>query len=132
LMERAFPQSLVFFISDFQDPVFEVDFSDLIRPAARKFDLIAVVIRDPLETRSRLTRSAILSVSGDEAGGNATIHFTPRKVREIQRVSARHLSHIEDNFRRVGVDHVVLESPSIEQCYQILSGFFQARRRTLR
>lgn len=131
LMERTSPQSLVFFISDFQYPVFEVDFSDLIRPAARKFDLIAVVIRDPLETRSLLTRSAFLSVSSDEAGENATIHLTPRKVQEIHQVSARHLSHLKDNFQQVGVDHVVLESPSLGQCYQTLSRFFQARRRSL-
>jgi uncharacterized protein (DUF58 family) len=131
LMERAFPQSLVFFISDFQDPAFEDDFSDLIKPAAKKFDFMAVVIRDPLETRAALARSAIISVNGDEEGGNATIYLTPRKLREIQKISARHLSHLEHNFRRVGVDYVVLESPSIEHCHQTLSGFFQTRRRIL-
>jgi uncharacterized protein (DUF58 family) len=132
LMERAFPQSLVFFISDFQDPAFEDDFSDLIKPAAKKFDFMAVVIRDPLETRGLLTRSAILSVKSNEGEGEATMVLTPRKLREIQRISDRHLAHLEHNFRRVGVDHVVLESPSLEDCYQALSGFFQTRRRILR
>ncbi len=129
LMERAFPQSLVFFISDFQDPVFEDDFSDLINPAAEKFDLITVVIRDPLETDATLPRSAILSVSGDEGSGGKAIYLTSRKLREIQKVSAGHLSHLERNFRRAGINHVVLDSPSLEHCYESLSGLFQARRR---
>jgi uncharacterized protein (DUF58 family) len=129
LMERAFPQSLVFFISDFQDPVFEDDFSDLIKPAAKKFDFITVVIRDPLETIAPLPRSAIVSVSGDEGGGERAIYLTPRRLREIQEISARHLSHLQRNFRRAGVDHTVLDSPSLEHCYEALSGLFQTRRR---
>jgi len=129
LFERVFPQSLVFFISDFQDPLFERDFSDLIKPAAEKFDFIPVVIRDPLETDIPLPRSAILSLGGDEGGRNRTIHLTPRKLREIREASSRHLSHLERNFRQAGVNHVILKSPSLEHCYDALSGLFQARQR---
>ena len=132
LMERAFLQSLVFFISDFQDAAFEDDFSDLIKPAAKKFDFVPVVIRDPLETCAALSRSAIITVGDDEGGGNADIYLTPRKLQEIRQISARHLAHLERNFRRVGVDHVVLESPAIEHCYEALSSFFEARRRIQR
>jgi uncharacterized protein (DUF58 family) len=132
LMERASPQSLVFLISDFQDPVFEDDFSDLIKPAAEKLDLTMVVIRDPLERPSTLTRRAILSVSGDEGGRGTSLYLTPRKLREIQGVSARHLAHLERNFSRVGVGRVILDSPSLEQSYQALSGYFETRRMTLR
>ena len=129
LMERVLPQSLVFFISDFQDPFFEDDFSDLIKPAAEKFDFITVVIRDPLETDALLPRSAILSVSGDEGGGHQAIYLTPRKLRQVQEASSRHLSHLQRNFRRAGINHVVLESPSLERSYEALSGLFLARRR---
>jgi uncharacterized protein (DUF58 family) len=129
LMERASPQSLVFLISDFQDPFFEDDFSDLIKPAAEKLDLTMVVVRDPLERRATLSRRAILSVSGDEGGRSTSLYLTPRKLREIQAASARHLSHLERNFKGVGVGHVVLDSPSLEHSYQALSGYFESRRR---
>ncbi len=132
LMERASPQSLVFLISDFQDPVFEDDLSDLMKPAADKLDLTMVVIRDPLERRYTLSRRAILSVRGDEGGRGTSLYLTPRKLREIQEVSARHLSHLERNFSRAGVGHVVLDSPSLEQSYQALAGYFEARRMTFR
>jgi len=129
LMERAPSRSLVFFISDFQDSVFEDDFSDLFKPASEKFDLIAVVIRDPLETTIPLRRSAIVSVSGNEGEGKQTMYLTPRKLRQIQVVSSRHVSHLELNFRRAGINHVVLASPSLDRCYEALSDLFQARRR---
>jgi len=129
LMERVLPQSLVFFISDFQDPFFGDDFFDLIRPAADKFDFIPVVIRDPLEKNISLARSAILSVGGDEGDDHRTLYLTPRRLREIQEASGRHLAHLERNFRRAGVSHVVLDSASSDDCYDALSGLFQTRRR---
>lgn len=127
--EKVFLQSLVFFISDFQDPVFDDDFSELIKPGAKKFDLVAVVVRDPLETRAAAVRSAILCLDDNEGRGAASLYLTPRKLREMQRVSARRLEHLESVLRQVGIDHVVLDSPSLEQCYQTLSGFLQTRRR---
>lgn len=127
--EKVYPQSLVFFVSDFQDPVFDGDFSELIKPAAKRFDLIAVVVRDPFETRAAVTRSVILSVDDDEGRGTTSLYLTPRTLREIQTVSAGRLAHLESVFRHVGIDHVVLDSPSLEQCYETLSGFLQSRRR---
>jgi uncharacterized protein (DUF58 family) len=132
LMERASPQSLVFLISDFQDPFFENDFSDLIKPAAEKLDLTMVVIRDPLERHAMLARRAILSVVGDEGGRSTSLHLTPGKLREIQAASAQHLSHLERIFNGAGVGHVVLDSPPIEHSYQALSAYFESRRMTLR
>jgi len=129
LMERVPPQSMVFFISDFQAPFFEDNFSDVFKPAAEKFDFITVAVRDPLETNIPLPRSAILAVSGDEGGGHQAIHLTPRKLREIQAVSTSHLSHLRGNFRRAGINHAVLESVSLEHCHEALSGLFQSRRR---
>lgn len=62
--------------------------------------------------------------------GNAEIYLTPKKLKEIQEVSARHLLHLERNFRQVGIKHVVLDSSSIDDCYQVLSSFFENRKRT--
>lgn len=130
LMQRAFPQSLVFFVSDFQDQVFEGDFTDLLRPPAEKFDLVPVVIRDPLEKQASLQRSVTIAVTDSEGDRSAEIYLTPEKLREMQEISARHLLHLERGFRAVGVEHVVLDSPSIEDCHKVLSGFFEARKKT--
>jgi len=130
LMERVFPQSLVFFVSDFKAQAFEGDFTDLLRPVVKKVDFIPVVIRDPLEKEASLKRSVSIAVKDNEGDGNAEIYLTPQKLKEIQEVSARHLLHLEWNFRQVGIEHVVLDSPSIDDCYQVLSGFFENRKRT--
>jgi uncharacterized protein (DUF58 family) len=129
LMQRVFPQSLVFFVSDFQDRVFEGDFTDLLRAAARRFDFVPVVIRDPLEKQASLGRPVTIAVRNSEGEGRAEIYLTPEKLREMQEISARHLLHLERNFRAVGVEHVVLDSPSIEECHRVLTGFFEGRKR---
>jgi uncharacterized protein (DUF58 family) len=129
LLERAFPESFVFCVSDFKDPVFEEAFSSLLRPVVQKFDFIPVVIRDPLEKDATLKRSVRLSVRDCEGRRRDEVHLTPRKLKEIQEISASHLRHLEWNFQKVGLDHVVLDSPSILECSQTLASFFQARRR---
>jgi uncharacterized protein (DUF58 family) len=130
LMERVFPQSMVFFVSDFENQVFEGDFTDLLRPVVKKVDFIPVVIRDPLEKEASLKRPVSIAVKDNEGDGNAEIYLTPQKLKEIQEVSARHLLHLERNFRQVGIEHVILDSPSTDDCYQVLSGFFEGRKRT--
>lgn len=130
LIERAFPESLVFFVSDFKDQAFEGDFTALLRPVAKKFDFVAVVIRDPLEKEASLKRSVSITVKDSEGDKSAEIYLTPQKLIEMQEISARHLLDLERSFRKVGIEHVVLDSPSIEDCDKALSGFFEARRRT--
>ena len=129
LIERAFPQSLVFFVSDFQDQAFEGDFTDLLRPAAKKCDFVAVVVRDPLEKEASLGRPVTIAVTDSEGDKSAEIYLTPERLREIQEISARHLLHLERSFRAVGIEHVVLDSPCIEDCHRVLSGFFEGRKR---
>ncbi|MFH1625227.1 MAG: hypothetical protein ABID54_08765, partial [Pseudomonadota bacterium] len=130
LLERAFPRSLVFFVSDFADQAFERDFTPLLRPVVEKVDFVPVVIRDPLEKDVSLGKSVSIAVRDNEGDGNAEIHMTPGKLKEIQRVSAVHLLHLERNFHQVGIEHVVLDSPSIDDCHRVLSGFFENRKRT--
>jgi uncharacterized protein (DUF58 family) len=130
LARKAPPQSLVFFVSDFQDQAFEGDFTKLLRPIARKVDFVPVVIRDPLEKEDFLKKSVSISVTDNEGNGDAEIYLTPKKLKKIQEVSSRHFLNLEWNFRRLGIGHVVLDSPSIDDCYQALSGFFEVRKRT--
>jgi uncharacterized protein (DUF58 family) len=130
LMQKAYSQSMVFFVSDFKDPVFEEDFTNLLRPVAKKFDFIPVVIRDPVEKDASLKRPINIAVTDNEGGKSTEIYLTPRKLKEIQKVSAEHLWYLERNFRQVGVGHVVLDSPSIDDCSEVLSNFFEGRKRT--
>jgi uncharacterized protein (DUF58 family) len=130
LMRKVPPQSMVFFISDFQDQACEGDFTKLLRPVVKKVDFIPVVIRDPLEKEASLKRSVNIAVKDDEGNGNAEIYLTPQKLKQIQEVSNRHLLNLKWNFHRMGIGHVVLDSPSIDDCYQVLSSFFECRKRT--
>jgi uncharacterized protein (DUF58 family) len=129
LIERASPKSLVFFISDFKDEVFEGDFRPLLKPLVEGFDFVPVVIRDPLEKSASLTRSVTLVLRDSEGNRSDEIHLTSETLREIQEVSARSLMELEQTFRSAGIEHVVLDSSSAEDCYKVLAGFFEARRR---
>jgi uncharacterized protein (DUF58 family) len=129
-LEQVSPQSMIFFISDFQDPVFDGDFAPLLRVAANRFDFIPVVIRDPLERAASLTHSAVIRVRDSEGKRAGEIEFSPRALAEIQRACSAHLAHLEQRFRAVGLDYILLDSDSIQDCYQTLSGFFEARKRT--
>ncbi len=130
LQEEIAPQSLVLFISDFQAAIFEGEFAPLLRPAAKRFDLVPVVIRDPLESHVSLNQPVIIAVRDSEANRGTEIDLTPRRLAMIQARSARHMEHLEANFHEANLDHVVLDSTSIEDCHQTLTAFFQARKRT--
>jgi len=129
LIENVYKQSIVFYVSDFKDAVFEEDFTDLLKPVAKKFDFIPVVIRDPIEKNAVLKRPLNITVRDNEGDRRTEIYLTPEKLRELQRASAKHLWHLDSNFRQVGLDYVVLDSPSIDDCYHVLSRFFEGRNR---
>jgi uncharacterized protein (DUF58 family) len=130
LMQRVPNQSMVFFVSDFKEPIFEEDFTGLLRTVAKKFDFIPVVIMDPIERYAFLTKPVNVIVRDSEGGGMAEIYLTPQKVKEMQEISARHLEHLAYNFRNAGLEYFVLDSPSINDCFRVISDFFDARRRT--
>ncbi len=130
LIERVSTRSLVFFVSDFQNPAFEGDFTALFRPVARRHDFVPVVIRDPLEKEVTLKRPVSVTVKDDGSHRTAEIDLTPKKLGEIQLACSKHLLHLGRTWRQAGIEYLVLDSPSVENCYQVLSGFFQARRRT--
>lgn len=132
LIERTNPQSLVFWISDFEDEAFEGDFTAFLRPAAKKFDLIPVVIRDPLENDMPLRRSSRITVKGSEVDEKGEIYLTAGKLLRLQKAAASHLSNLTINFHKMGIENVVLDSPSIDSCYNVLLGFFESRRKTRR
>lgn len=130
LMETVPPRSLIFFVSDFQDPAFWGDFTSLLSPVANSFDFIPVIIRDPVMKQYTLRRSVIVKVRDSEGDKSAELYLTPSKLRELQLISARHLFALEHKFRILGIEYVVVDSPSIESCYHALAGFFETRKRT--
>lgn len=132
LLERAAAHSLVFFLSDFGDPVFEGDFTDLLRPLATTFDFVPIIIRDPLETTVRLGRSVRLAIDDSEGGRSHEIHLTPRALADMQEASARHVRRLQENFCGANIDCVILDTPSVEACCGTLTGFFQGRKKTRR
>jgi uncharacterized protein (DUF58 family) len=130
LIEKVSPRSIVFFVSDFQDNAFQGDFTTLLKPVVKRVDFIPVVIRDTLEKEAILKRPVSIAVEDNEGNEKAEIYLTPRKLKEMQEISAKHLLHLEQNFRQIGIDHIVLDSPSIDDCHQVLSSYFEGRKRT--
>lgn len=129
MMERVAPQSLVFLVSDFHDPALLGDIPALLRPAASRFDLVPIVVRDPIEREATLRRPLRVAVRDSEGGGRAEVFLTPARLREMQTASARHLAYLEHCFHQLGLRPVVLASPLIEDCYQALAEAFRDRRR---
>jgi uncharacterized protein (DUF58 family) len=128
LADRALHQSLVFFVSDFEDQAFEENFTGLLRPFVDKFDFIPVVIQDPLEKIVCLKKSVRMTLQDSEGHRTKDIYLTPQLLLEIQQAAAKRLQWLKQNFQAVGIQPVILDSPFVEDCYRVLSGFFQARR----
>lgn len=129
LLREAPTQSLIFFISDFEDHVFEGDFANLLRPAIGKFDLIPVIIRDPLLKKDFLKSPVRITVRDNEGDKRVEeIYLTPQKLKRMQEISNKHLLHLRNNFRQLGIDPVIIDSNSISRCYEIFTDFFQIRK----
>ena len=128
LTRLAYPRNMVFMISDFQQRLFDKDFAGILRPVAARFDLIPVVIIDPLQVGSQPLRSFRIRV---QSAGVQTkeMYVTPRLLQEVRTATIRHRSHLEENFRRVGLDYIVLDSSSAEECQRRFLRFFEIRRR---
>lgn len=131
LLQLAQPRNMVFFISDFKQMVFEKDFTGLLRRATSKFDFIPVVIIDPLEKGFELKRSTRITVrSSSERGKREEIYLTPKLLQKMQEISKNHLFHLKNNFKKLNIEEVVLNSPDIDDCCRVFSNFFHSRKRT--
>ncbi len=129
LLERAEEQNMIFFISDFKGDVSGGEFSSLMKAAVDKFDFIPVIIRDPIEKDATIKEPISIEVKDCEGRGKAEFYLTKEKLCEFQAISEKHISEILWAFRQLGIDCIVLDSSSIDYCYQVLSGFFEKRKR---
>jgi len=133
LLREAPPQSLIFFVSDFEDHVFEGDFTNLFKPAVGKFDLIPVIIKDPLLKKDYLKSPVRIKIRNNERDRRVEeIYITPQKIKRMQEISNKHLLHLRNNFRQLEIDPVMIDSNSISRCYEIFTDFFLCRRFTRR
>jgi uncharacterized protein (DUF58 family) len=129
LLERAPRQSLVFFISDFNDSFFVNTFPSLMQSLVRKIDFIPIIIKDPIEQAGHLEKTVNIAVRDSEGNRKAEIYLTPQRWEEMRETSSRHLLNLRHTFFQVGVEPVVLSSSSIDDCCRILSDFFESRKR---
>jgi uncharacterized protein (DUF58 family) len=131
LLDKVHPQSLVFLISDYDDLAWG-DLRDLFEQAAKKFDLVPIVICDPLETHAVVDTPVLLSVTDDERGGRGSLYLDRRRLADIHAHTRNRLERLAEYFRGLGINHVVLDSPALDDCYRALSIFCQSRRRMAR
>lgn len=131
LVKLATPSNLVFFLSDFQQKVFEGDFTRLLRPIVSRFDLIPVVILSPLESGGKKLPYPV-RVRVASSKGTRELYLTPDAVRHMQQAMAEHIEHLTNTLRRLGLSPIVLSSPTVEDCAKKFFQFFEARKREKR
>jgi uncharacterized protein (DUF58 family) len=115
-------RAVTFLVSDFMAEGYEVP----MRVAARRHDLIAVVVGDPRETE--LPDVGLLCVQDAETGREVLVDTSNARVREDYAKEARKRAAERDRiFRRNKVDaiHVRTDRPYVEEIYR----FFRMRER---
>jgi uncharacterized protein (DUF58 family) len=113
-------RAIVFVLSDFIAP----DFSRSLSLAARKFDLVALNIRDRRE--QELVGSGMIRLWDQENGGERLIDLGGRDAqKKFAAFVRRHDEELQSLFNRYGVDHVDVDT---QRDYVLpLSLFFRSR-----
>ncbi|PKL77507.1 MAG: DUF58 domain-containing protein [Candidatus Melainabacteria bacterium HGW-Melainabacteria-1] len=116
-------RGIIFVVSDF------LDTGNLfpLKVLNRRHECIAVRLRDPLE--NQLPDAGWVRLQDPESGQQQLWNFGDRRVRErfAERAIARDAA-LTEQFRRMGVDQVLLET-SAESVWKELIRFYQGHRR---
>ncbi|MFH1755479.1 MAG: DUF58 domain-containing protein [Candidatus Latescibacterota bacterium] len=113
-------RAIVFLVSDFLAP----DFSREIALAARKFDVVALKIRDTRE--ERLNGSGLLRIWDQEIGRERLIDLSSSRARErFARLVRDKDESLKALFKRCGVDSIDIDTHS--DYIRPLEMFFRAR-----
>jgi uncharacterized protein (DUF58 family) len=113
-------RAIVFLVSDFLAP----DFSREIALAARKFDLVALKIRDPRE--EQLAGAGMMRVWDQENGTERLIDVTSARARErFTRLIRDKDEALKALFNRCGVDSIEIDTH--KDYIRPLEMFFRAR-----
>jgi hypothetical protein len=130
--DQAPAQSLVLFVSDFQDRFFDGAFGERLRAVSKRFDFVPVVVADPLERGGTLPQSVAVAVRDSETDRWTEIELTPQLFARFQEEVVQRREHLEYEFLEVGLEPVWVDTPSLEGCYQALATYFDSRKRTRR
>jgi uncharacterized protein (DUF58 family) len=118
-------QSVVFLVSDFLVAGFEQP----LRLAAKRHDLVPVVIADPAE--DELPDAGLVLLEDPETLASAVVDTSDRRVRErFAAAMRRHRQERERAFRRLRLDSVELKAH--EEYAASLQAFFRTRARRAR
>ncbi len=112
--------SIVFLISDFLEEGTE----RALKITARKHDLIAIHVRDPIEERI----PAAGKITFEDAETGKLVEFNsrvPRFRKRYEEAFARHMENIRDFFRRIGID--LIEVRTDRPYERDLENFFHMR-----
>lgn len=119
-------RAIVLLISDFQDAGYE----SAMRRAARKHDLIPVLIEDPRETEIPAL-SAFLELEDPETGRRVLLDARSARARAAAaRLRAREREKLEDFFKSAGLDRILIRTdrPYVDP----VALFFRRRARRFR
>lgn len=129
IVRRFSPQSMIFLVSDFEDYLFEGDFSTVLRIIADRFDLIPVIIRDPLTKTNCFNKSFRINVCNNEEDRIVQEFFlTPQILKKIQAISEKHILHLRNIFHRLRIEPIIIDTNMIDTCFKIFTDFFQIRQ----
>ncbi len=118
-------RATVFVLSDFCDTAFE----GALRLAARRHDVVAIRVHDPIE--ARLPEVGWLVCEDAETGEVVELNTRDPEVRRaLERERAARAAHLDDVFRRAGVDGVACQTG--EPYRRALLQFFEQRLRRVR
>ena len=113
--------SLVFLVSDF---ISDEDFSEELKLAARKFDLIGVMVRDPIDLELPEGQGQVL-IENPSTGERMLI--SPNKYRGIYAQEVKkEIATFEKSFRNIGADFLFLDTT--KSFVKELVMFFERRK----
>jgi len=121
IINSAEPGSLVILLSDF---IGEENFSDELRLAGKKFDLIGIMIRDPIDME--LPEGSGQARLEDPATGEIML-VSPKNFKEIySKETKREVNNLSRMFRNAGADFLPLYTN--KSFVEDLVAFFQRRK----
>ncbi len=112
--------AVIFFISDFMD----ADYEKGLRVLARRHDVIAIQIKDPIE--SQLPDSGIVEFYDSETQTVSLVDSSSNRVRKtFENAETERLNRLDSLFKKMGVDKIVISTH--ESYVEPLVRFFRRR-----
>ena len=100
--------SFVFVVSDFLQPVPHERWAQAI---ARGWDVVPVIVQDPVWEQSFPQIDGVLVTVTDPLGGHASrVRLAPREVEDRRAAHEHRLAAIQDDFTRLGLDPILIGS----------------------